>query len=566
MSSKNLATVPQLLTATLTDRASQPALGLIHSGKLTWLTWEEVSTEVKRFALALISGGIGQGDRVAQISENRAEWIFVDLAILTIGAVHVPLHSSQSADQLAEQLSDCGAKLIFVSENGQEKVTQSLDSTIPIVTYDPLPSTNQWSGGFRHGDQGTAIETIAEFLADTSPNNPQSAIRNPQSNDLATLLYTSGTTGRPRGVMLSHGNLVSNSIATAEAVGDGSAETRLCFLPLSHVYARTCDLYTWIIHGSRLVLAESRETIFRDCQIAQPTALNGVPYFYQKVAQQVCAAGKQRTPGAVRQLLGGKLKRCFCGGAAVAPEVESFFFAQELPLLSGYGQTEASPVITAASMENYRPGTVGQPVPGTEVRISEGGEILTRGPNVMLGYWHDEEATRSTIVDGWLHTGDLGELDSEGNLRIIGRRKELIVLSTGKNISPSRVEQLLTGSTLIEAVCVVGEGRKCLAALIVPNPAALCTYIRQEKLWVWSRRRGVTHPRVRQLYRQEIDQLLTGASREEQVGMFTILQRAFCQERGEQTPKMSLRREIIDRNFRSQIEAMYRRGGGFQLQ
>jgi len=251
------------------------------------------------------------------------------------------------------------------------------------------------------------------------------------------------------------------------------------------------------------------------------------------------------------------MKRCFCGGAAVAPEVEALFREQGLPLLSGYGLTEASPVVSATSLENYRPGTVGQPLANLEVQLAADGEILVRGPSVMLGYWQDTAATEAAIVDGWLRTGDLGERDAEGNLRIVGRKKELLVLSTGKNVSPVRVEQLLASSRLVEYACVVGEGRSCLAALIVPNPDALRAEIRRRRLWVWSKRRAVSHPAIRALYRAEIDRLLQAASREEQVGPFALLPRGFSIERGELTPKLSLRRRQIGANFAGLIERMY---------
>ena len=248
---------------------------------------------------------------------------------------------------------------------------------------------------------------------------------------------------------------------------------------------------------------------------------------------------------------------CYCGGAAIAPEVEALFDRQGLPILTGYGLTESSPVVSATTQGNYQAGSVGQALPGVEVRISAEGEVLVRGPNVMQGYWKNPNATAEAIVDGWLHTGDLGELDASGQLRIVGRQKELIVLATGKNVAPSRVEQHLAGSPLVEHVCVVGDGRKCLGTLIVPNPDALRKEISRQRLWVWSRRRAVTHPRIRERYRQEIDSLLAQLSSEEQVGPFTILDRNFSVEQGELTTKLSLRRKTIAKNFSREIERMY---------
>ena len=518
MANQALTTIPQLLATTVARAGDQPALGSIRDGQLSWQTWEEVDVEVRRFAATLKQANVGPGDRVAQLATNSAEWIVTDLAVLSLGAVHMPLHASLSVQQLAE-----------LFELGNPKVLVTADTNISL-----------------------AAEILShEVLANFSATPPIEADVKP--SQLATLLFTSGTTGQPRGVMLSHENLVSNTIATTEAVGSAANETRLCFLPLSHIYARTCDLYTWLYRGSRLVLAESRETIVRDCQLIRPSVVNGVPYFYQKLAQQL----QDAEPGTLRQLLGGNLKHCFGGGAAVAPEVAALFQRQGLPILMGYGLTEASPVVSATANDDYRPGTVGRPLENLEVRLSKSGVILVRGPSVMLGYWNDPAQTAASIVDGWLHTGDLGEFDEAGHLRIVGRQKELIVLSTGKNVAPSRVEQLLSGSPLVEHVCVVGEGRKCLGALLVPNPEALRREIRSRRLWVWSRHRAVTHPRVRELFRREIDRLLAEASAEQQVGFFTILPRNFSIEQGELTSKLSLRRQTIATNFGREIEQMF---------
>lgn len=520
-------TVPELLAATVARDGEQPALGVISEGLLSWRTWSEIATAVQIFATKLQQTGIGPGDRVAQWAPNSYEWIVTDLALLSLGAVHVPLHMSLAKAQVGELLERAKVKLLIVDQSRTTK-----NGPLPALSHASLSES-----------------------CDASPIESGAEPEQIEPEHLATLLFTSGTTGQPRGVMLSHRNLASNAIALSEAVGSKANETRLCFLPLSHIYARTCDLYTWLYRGSRLVLAENRDTILRDCQLAKPTVINGVPYFYQKIAQQLQSA----KAGDLLRLLGGQLKRCYCGGAAIAPKVEAVFERQGLPILTGYGLTESSPVVTATSHTNYQAGSVGQPLPDVEVRISSEGEILARGPNVMQGYWNDPVATSKAIVDGWLHTGDLGELDASGQLRIVGRQKELIVLSTGKNIAPGRVEQRLAGSPLIEHVCVVGDGRKCLGALLVPNPETLRQEIRQQGLWVWSRRRAVTHPRIRAWFQQEIDRLLAPLSTEEQVGRFTILDRNFSVEQGELTTKLSLRRKTIDTNFAREIERMYAR-------
>ena len=315
----------------------------------------------------------------------------------------------------------------------------------------------------------------------------------------------------------------------------------LCILPLSHIYARTCDLYTWIVSGSRLVLAESRETLLRDCQLAQPTALNAVPFVYQRVMDGVLNCSTADKPAALRAAFGGRIETLFCGGAPVAPDVESWYADQGLPLLPGYGLTEASPVIAVTTRNARRLGTVGQAIPGIELRIAADGELLTRGPHVMLGYWQNEAATAEVIRDGWLHTGDLAELDADGFLTIRGRKKELIVLSTGKKVSPTRVESLLTASPLIDQAAVFGDGHCGLTALIVP---AACDSARSEE-------RDARSEQIK----AEITRCLAHAAHEEQIHRFTLLDRPFSIERGELTAKMSLCRSVIARNFAAELNA-----------
>nr|MBA3483377.1 long-chain fatty acid--CoA ligase [Pirellulales bacterium] len=374
------------------------------------------------------------------------------------------------------------------------------------------------------------------------------------------ILYTSGTTGPPRGVMLTQRNIAANAVAMADELDTGSVETRLLLLPLSHIYARTCDLYCWIYRGSRLVIAESRETALRDCKLAEPTVINAVPYFYQKVADGLRSGGGD--VDTLKAALGGAVKMLFCGGAALPAEVERFFEDRGLPVMCGYGLTEASPVITATTPATYSPGSVGRPLPNVEVRLAGDGEVQVRGVSVMQGYWQNDAETARAIEDGWLHTGDLGEWDAKGNLRIVGRKKEMLVLATGKKVAPTHIEQLLLGSPWIEQCCVLGDGRKCLAALIVPNPDALRAEIRRQRLWVWSRRRALSHPKVLAHYREEIDRCLADAAEFEQVGSFTLIGRGFSIEHGELTPKLSLCRKVIERSFADAIEAMYRRPPG----
>jgi long-chain acyl-CoA synthetase len=536
-------TIPALLAATVARQGDQLALGVIAQGMLIWRSWSELGAQVAQAVEGLAARGVKPGDRVAQLSPNCAEWIVADLAIQQLGAVHVPLHAALAPQQVAEQVAHAGARLLLVDRvETADRLRAAVDKQVEILRQAEFLNPPPSKGGARGG-----IPTVSICLK-SAPSTPDS---------LATILYTSGTTGAPRGVMLTQRNLVANAVGVTDAVAAIADEIRLCFLPLSHIYARTCDLYSWIYRGTQLVLAESRDTILRDCQLARPTVINAVPYFYQKIADSLRNREEPADAATLRQAFGGAIKRCYCGGAGIAPEVEQFFAERELPILCGYGLTEAAPVVTASTFENYGTGTVGRPLPNLEVQLAIDGELLVRGPNVMQGYWHDEAATAAAIQDGWLHTGDLAAWSEGGNLRIVGRKKEMIVLATGNKVAPTRVEQLLTGSPWIEQCCVVGDGRKCLAALIVPNPDLLRQEIRRRRLLVWSRRRALTHPKIIALYRQEIDRCLAAAASFEQVGPFVLLGRGFSVEAGELTPKLSLCRRVIERAFSREIEKLY---------
>jgi long-chain acyl-CoA synthetase len=348
--------------------------------------------------------------------------------------------------------------------------------------------------------------------------------------------------------MLSHTNLASNAAAVCEAHKVSSEHTVLCILPLSHIYARTCDLYTWIVSGSKLVVGESRETLLSDCQLVRPTALNAVPFVYQRIMDGVANSTATDKPTALRAAFGSRMERLFCGGAPVAPNVETWYADHGLALLPGYGLTEASPVIAVTTLWSQRHGTVGQAIPGIEIHTAPDGELLTRGPHVMLGYWQDKAATAEAIdPDGWLHTGDLAQIDADGFVTIRGRKKELIVLSTGKKVCPTHVESLLTASPLIDQAAVFGDGHPGLTALIVPSAIAQpppCGLARPEE------DAATRHA----LYTAEINRCLAHAAHEEQIHRFTLLDRPFSNDRGELTAKMSLCRETIVQNFAAELD------------
>jgi long-chain acyl-CoA synthetase len=369
-------------------------------------------------------------------------------------------------------------------------------------------------------------------------------------DDLATIMYTSGTTGNPKGVMLTHGNLLSNAVATLGTAPYRPGDVVLNWLPFSHIYARTVDHYAASLAAGVLVcLADSVDTLIDDLAEVRPTNMASVPRFYEKVLAAVTSDDPEKTARRLRDVFGPRIDWLSSGGAPLPPAVAREYHKAGLLLLQGYGLTESSPVISFNRKENFKIDTVGLALPGVEVKIAPDGEVLTRGPHVMKGYWNNPEATAEAIRDGWLHTGDLGELDADGFLKITGRKKELLVLSNGKKVVPAYLEGLLLADPCIDQVVVCGEGRSFLTALIVPH----ADNVRREL--------GEKEPSaaaVRDLLRRRIDAALKDVSGAEQVRKFVVLPRPFSVADDELTVSLKLRRSVIQARHAAAVEALYR--------
>ncbi|HEX5446740.1 MAG TPA: AMP-dependent synthetase/ligase [Pirellulales bacterium] len=550
------ATIVRLFAERAKRDAPRPALRFRRGGEWQTLRWAEVADDVRRMAAALAALGVSPGDRVAQFSPNRYEWIMADLAIQLVRAVHVPIHASLAAPQVAYQIADCGAKLLLLA--GPEQASSLLQHhqahpeqgrELKLVSYDPCPIVGSEVLCLRdlllHADEAVGQRLAREAVEQVTPD------------DLATILYTSGTTGEPKGVMLNQRNLASNALGTLAAFGAQTDDLRLAWLPMSHIFARTCDVYTWLAGGGELALAESPEATIGNAAELHPTLINGVPYFFEKVQRYLIDQGLAEQPGVLPAAFGGRLRAACSGGAPLSDHVAMFYNQRGVFLGQGYGLTESSPVISAATPAAMKLGTSGRPIPGVEVKIAGDGEILTRGPHVMMGYWNKPQATAEVLHDGWLATGDLGELDADGFLKITGRKKELIVTSAGKNIAPAYLESLLKADPLIEQAVVIGDRRNYLVALIVPNRAALDAH--------WRHRGGepppveelLTHPDILALYTERISDRLGSVSHHEQIRKFALLERPLSAEHGEMTLTLKLRREAIHNNFADVIERLY---------
>lgn len=547
-------TIPALFAARVAASAEQPALHFKHHGAYQSLKWSEVAQHVWRTACGLVEAGVQPGDRVILVSENRWEWIIADLAIQFAQAVHTPVHAPLTGEQIAWQIRDSGAQVVILSTPEQANKLTGAASLPGGLTYFAFDECSQ-------SIAGAPVRSFSELSSGRSDKDAallaERALSGISPDSLATILYTSGTTGEPKGVMLTQNNLTTNALAALQVFDQQADDMRLTFLPLSHIFARTCDLYTWIAGGCQLALAESRETVLADAAAIRPTVMNAVPYFFDKVRRGLGEKGLDGHPTALRQALGGRIRLCCSGGAALPEYLFDYFLERGVPILQGYGLTESSPVITASTMVDNKRGCAGKAIPDVEVAIAADGEILTRGPHVMLGYYKNPTATEETIRNGWLCTGDLGEVDSEGFLRITGRKKELIVTSGGKNIAPVYLESLLTQDPLILQAMVIGDDRSYLTALIVPNPDVLRAEIASRKIPVGSPAEALSHPDVQALFQERIGDRLACVAPYEQVRKFKLLPRGFTIEHGELTAKLSLRRKEIAAHFAAEIDAMY---------
>lgn len=522
------------------------------------LSWDDYRCQADGVAAALIDLGIQPGDRVGILSENRFEWLVADIAILTAGAADVPLHAPLSASQVQYQLAHSGARGVVVSGQGQaDKVFASLDGLSDlewIAAFDPIepPASGRlrvfsWDGLIQRGRLATD-PTQAEV------RRRESALTR---GDLATILYTSGTTGPPKGVMLTHGNLASNAEATLLASPADLNDVLLSWLPYSHIYARTVDHYLTILGGAEVVLAESVETLVANLAEVRPTWLTSVPRFYEKIWGLVEHLPAEARAATLRRIFGPRLRHLSSGGAPLPRQLAEGFQASGIPLLEGYGLTESSPVISFNRIDANKVGTVGPPIPGVEVRIADDGEILTRGPHVMKGYWKDPEATVRTVVDGWLHTGDVGLLDADGFLVITDRKKDLIVTSQGKNIAPAEIEHLLASDPAIDQAVIYGDRRPFITALIVPNFPIL--EARAAELGCPIETEGdliISRP-LRAFYTERIEKRMQAVSNPERVKCFLLLARPFSIEAEEVTATLKVRRKAILEKFADQLDALY---------
>ena len=577
-------------------------VGRCRGNEIVGQSTREWFDDLRDLSLGLAEAGIRAGDRVAIVSESRPEWLMADLAIVLGGAVTVPVFPTLAANQARYVLQDSGARVAFVSNATQLEKIQAIRHQLPaleaVVVFDADAAQSSSASVMKFDtlkERGHA-RILAEWGTGRAFRDRAKAV-NP--SDLATIIYTSGTTGEPKGVMLTHQNLASNMIAAVAILTLGDDERALSFLPLSHSFERMLA-YVCLANGITIVFAESTETIARDIQTVKPTLMTGVPRVFEKLQARILEKGRGmpeprralftwainvgiaragaelrgRRASAlnslqaklaerlvwskIRQNLGGHLKNLVSGSAPLPPSVAEFFHGIGLPITEGYGLTETAPVLTGNPPGAARLGSVGRAIPGVEIKIGEDGEILARGPNIMAGYYNKPEATADVLKDGWFHTGDIGRLDDDGYLYITDRKKDLIVTSGGKNVAPQPIEAVLKRSPLVAEAVLLGDRRKFISTLIVPDFAALERRLQDLGRAAGERDALIERDDVRALYQEIVDALNRDLSQFEQIRKFRLLPHEFTIETGELTPTLKVKRNVVEARWRDLIDRMYR--------
>jgi long-chain acyl-CoA synthetase len=563
----------------------------------TWkpISTDELETSVRRLSLGFRDLGLKPGDRIAILSENRPEWVMADFAALCAGGVTVPIYTSLLPDQIRYIIEDSGAKIVVCSDRDLLGKVEAVRSALPSVEHIVLIEGDPPARALAFSD---VLERGAR-LEKASPGSFERAAEAVRPGDLASIIYTSGTTGLPKGVMLSHANFTSNVDSLTEFLDFREDDTVLSFLPLSHVLERT-GTFLFVHTGPAIAYAESIEAVASNMLEVRPTLIVSVPRLFEKiyarVMDQVMAGshlkraifvwalgtGKKYAAKVIaresipmnlafkralaRRLVfskitartGGRMRYFICGGAALSKDITEFFFALGLVVLPGYGLTETSPVLTANHPTASRFGTVGRTIPRVEIRIAADGEILARGPNVMMGYYKSEADTREVMKDGWFHTGDIGRIDADGFLTITDRKKDIIVTSGGKNVAPQLVESLIQTSPFIANTVVVGSSRNFISALIVPDFEKLEAYARTQGIAFKDRAELCRRPEIIDFLLGEVNRVTTELASYERVKRIAVLDRDFDIDLGEVTPTLKIRRNIVEQKYSDVIESLYK--------
>ena len=590
------SSIPSLCLGAALKHAKPDALNHKEGGQWIHTSAETVVERVRNVALGLASLGIRPGDRIALLSENRPEWSIVDLAILSLGAINVPIYTTQAVDQVEYILKDSGARAMFISNRRLFKhVRPALASRVleHLIFFEAGVAED-----FDRAIELATLEAKGKQQASERPEAFDAYLKAVRPEDLATIIYTSGTTGEPKGVMLTHNNFMSNVLSIANGLPIDSRDTALSVLPLSHIFERA-GFYVFCYCGVSVYYAASFDQVGENLREVGPTVMTAVPRLFEKVYHRIVKKGmsakgwkrgvfersltvgqrygelkdnrrwipatlrlKQRLASKLvfskwREGVGGRLRYFVSGGAPLSPALSYSYLAAGIPILQGYGATETC-IVCANRPENNHVGSVGIPFEGIELKIADDGEILVRGPNVMRGYYGQPEATAAVLKEGWFYTGDVGHIDKAGRLYITDRKKDLFKLSNGKYVAPQLIESLLKQSEFVGQVVVVGAGRKQPAALIVPDWESLTEALEETgEQFPKDRSELSQNPTAIKIVQRDVSALTTELADYERIRRVALLPNEFTIDSGELTPTLKVKRRIIDERYGDVIEQLY---------
>lgn len=563
------------------NQSPEKAALLYKKGKVYFpVTYQELSQKVKIFAVCLQKLGVKKGDKVAILSENRPEWVIADFGTMLAGGVVVPIHTTLNPKVIKYILDHAEVKVLIVSNSDLlhkvfliEKDLHFLEDVI-LIEKIAIDHKEVFKEKILGWEEFLSLAQEAEFKKIEL-----------KKNGVCSIIYTSGTTGTPKGVMLTHKNFLSNVEAVTRIIPVKKEDVFLSFLPLSHVLERLAGHFIPLLSSAAVAYAESPKTIAVNIKEVKPTILISVPRIFEKVSDSIWDkvrassfikkkiflwATKQKVNSfqhkiadllvfkKIRKGLGGRLRLSVSGGASLNPKIARFFWRIGVLILEGYGLTETSPVISVNQEKDFRFGTTGKILSGVKVKISSDKEILVQGPNVMKGYLKDVQATAEAIdKEGWFHTGDLGFIDNDGFLTIIGRKKEMIVSSYGKNVWPEPIEHKLDLDRFIYQSTVIGNKRKFISALVVPDWDEVNKFIKKNNLSIEGPEKLIKNPVILDVFQKRIEKINQELSEYEQIKKFRLLTDAFSQERDELTPTLKLRRHIIEKHCQKEVEEMY---------
>jgi long-chain acyl-CoA synthetase len=587
-------TLAQVLLDTVKNYPKPDFMLFKKEGRYLPISTEEFGRRVKYFCLGLKEMGFVKGDKIVILSENRPEWVTADMANMCLGAITVPIYCSLVPEQIKYIVDDSDAKGIIVSNEEQWQKIEAVKSGLTKVRHFITFADRAPEGVYTLSQ----IQELGRRIDEQNPGLFGSLALAVKPDDEASLIYTSGTTGIPKGVILTHSNFLSNAQSVSTIIEFSVKDTVLSFLPLSHVLERMVT-FTYIFKGCSIGYAESIETVAENLLEIRPQIMVSVPRVFEKIYARVMdtvlsgsalkkrlfywalkvgkeygrkklnkepiSGGLERKRNLAHKLVfskiiektGGRVRFFVSGGAPLSKDIAEFFYALGLVILEGYGLTETSPVISANTFENIKFGTVGKAIPGVEVKIAADGEILTRGPHVMKGYYKKEAETKEAFEGGWFHTGDIGLLDEDGFLVITDRKKDIIVTAGGKNVAPQPIENLLKTNPYISNVVVIGDRRRYCCALVVPNFEKLEEYARFSNIAFKDRAELVRNGQVVNFFKAEVDRTTPNLASYEKVKRIALLDRDFEIEKGEITPTLKVKRNCIEQQYRSLIDSLY---------